>query len=408
MKKVIIIGAGPAGMMAGISAAECGHSVILLEKNDKIGKKLFITGKGRCNITNASEMDIVFDSILRNRKFLYSAFYTFDNKRVIDFFEDQGVATKIERGNRVFPNSDHSSDVIRALGNRLQELGVEVRLKCQVQKILIENAIVKGVQLSQGQILHADALIIATGGCSYPSTGSTGDGYRFASEMHHKMIETSPALVPIETKEDYVTQMQGLSLKNVKIQIKNQSKTLYEDFGEMLFTHFGVSGPMILSASSMIGDALKRENLKLFIDLKPAISYEQLDQRILKIFREMSNKQFKNIFSGLLPSKMIAVITELSGLPADKKVNEISREERKALITLLKEFPVTLTKLRDFNEAIITRGGIDIKEVNPSTMESKLITGVFFAGEVLDLDAKTGGFNLQIAWSTGFLAGISI
>ncbi|MBO5371316.1 MAG: NAD(P)/FAD-dependent oxidoreductase [Lachnospiraceae bacterium] len=408
MKKVIIIGGGPAGMFAALSAAQKGHSVVLLEKNEKLGKKLYITGKGRCNITNAGDMENLFANVMTNRKFLYSAFYAYDNFRVIDFFEEHGVKTKIERGNRVFPVSDHSSDVINALSRALKQAGVEVHLHTKVKELLIEDTCIKGVRLEDGTILNSDAVILATGGFSYQSTGSTGDGYHFAKTCGHKVTDIEPSLVPFTTIESYVTNMQGLALKNVKVTIKKGKKVVFEDFGEMLFTHFGVSGPLMLSASSIVGKELKKQTLSMTIDLKPALSVEQLDLRLLREFDENKNKQFKNAIHGLLPSKMLPVILELSEIDLEKKVNEITREERSHLIQLLKAFPITLDGLRDFNEAIITRGGISVKEVNPSTMESKIISGLYFAGEVLDLDAMTGGYNLQIAWSTGFLAGDSI
>lgn len=408
MKKVIVIGGGPAGMFAALAAADNGHDVILFEKNEKLGKKLYITGKGRCNITNAGDMDTLFSNVMTNRKFLYSAFYAYDNLRVIDFFERHGVKTKTERGNRVFPVSDHSSDVIAALRDALQKAGVEVRLHTKAVGIETENDLCKGVRLADGTLEKADAVILATGGFSYQSTGSTGDGYGFARKCGHTITDIEPSLVPFVTREDYVTRMQGLALKNVRITIKNSRKVLFEDFGEMLFTHFGVSGPLCLSASSIVGKDLKKQELSMSIDLKPALTIEQLDQRILRDFEENKNRQFKNSIHGLLPSKLLPVMIELSGIHSDKKVNEITKEERNHLIELLKKFPLTLTALRDFNEAIVTRGGISVKEVNPSTMESKLVSGLYFAGEVLDLDAMTGGFNLQIAWSTGYLAGSSI
>lgn len=408
MKKIIVIGGGPAGMFAALAAANKGHSVILLEKNEKLGKKLYITGKGRCNITNAGDMDTLFASVVTNRKFLYSAFYAYDNFRVIDFFENHGVKTKTERGNRVFPVSDHSSDVIGALSRALKSAGVEVRLFTRVEELLSEEGRCTGVRLADGTIEPADAVILATGGFSYQSTGSTGDGYTLAKACGHHVTDIEPALVPFVTKEVYIKKMQGLSLKNVRVTIKKGKKTVFEDFGEMLFTHFGVSGPLCLSASSLVGSELKKQELSMTIDLKPALTMEQLDQRLLRDFEESKNKQFKNSIQGLLPAKMLPVIIELSGIHPDKKVNEITKEERNSLLYLLKNFPVTLTGLRDFNEAIITRGGISVKEVNPSTMESKLVSNLYFAGEVLDLDALTGGFNLQIAWSTGYLAGESI
>lgn len=408
MKKVIVVGGGPAGMFAALAAAEKGHSVTLLEQNEKLGKKLFITGKGRCNITNAGEMEELFSNVMSNPKFLYSAFYGYDNFRVIDFFETHGLKTKIERGNRVFPVSDHSSDVIAVLGRAIEQAGIEVKLHTKTEKILLNNGRVEGVLLSDGRKIKGDAVVLATGGFSYQSTGSTGDGYRFARDMGHTVTSLQPSLVPMCTKEDYILAMQGLSLKNVQVTIKNGKKILFQEFGEMLFTHFGVSGPLILSASSQVGKILSNQELILYIDLKPALTLEQLDNRLLREFETNKNKQFKNVLNSLLPAKMRPVVPELCGIPQEKKVNEITKEERAALLTVLKQFPATLTGLRDFNEAIITKGGVSVKEVNPSTMESKIVSGLFFAGEVLDLDALTGGYNLQISWSTGYLAGSSI
>ena len=407
MSKVIVIGGGPAGMMAAYAASCQGHAVTLLEQNEKLGKKLFITGKGRCNITNASDMDNLFANVMSNRKFLYSAFYTFDNEQVLSFFENQGLHTKVERGNRVFPVSDHSSDVIAALSRALRKQNVEVHLRTKAQNLLIKEGTVCGIALSDGKVMDADAVIVATGGISYPSTGATGDGYRMAENSGHGLVKSTPSLVPFETREDWVTQLQGLSLRNVTVSIYNGKKKLYEDFGEMLFTHFGVSGPMILSASASIKQSLIKQPLDMYIDLKPALTQEALDKRLLREFEEAKNKQFKNSINKLLPAKMIPVIIELSGIDPDKKVNEISKEERNRLLMLFKKLPVTLNGPRGYNEAIITKGGIKVKEINPSTMESKLVNGLYFAGEVLDLDAYTGGFNLQIAWSTGYLAGTS-
>lgn len=426
MSKVIVIGGGPAGMMAALAAAEIGHEVLLLEKNEKLGKKLYITGKGRCNITNAGDMEDLFGSVMSNSKFLYSAFYAYDNQTVIDFFEKEGLAVKNERGNRIFPVSDHSSDVINTLHHALKKAGVEVKLYTEVERILSEerpagevtdkkdaHQIVKGVQLKNGLVdgkktVMADAVIVATGGASYQATGSTGDGYRFAKELGHTVTEIYPSLVPFNTKEAYVKEMQGLALKNVTVRIFDGKKKLYEDFGEMLFTHFGVSGPLILSASAMIAPKFTAKELQMEIDLKPALDEEQLDKRILKDFEEAKNKQFKNSIGKLFPAKMIPVILELSEIDPDKKVNEITREERNSFVKLIKAFPVTLNGLRDFREAIITKGGVKVNEVNPSTMESKKVKNLYFCGEVLDLDALTGGYNLQIAWSTGHLAGVSI
>ncbi len=408
MKNVIVIGGGPAGMFAALSAAENGHAVTLLEKNEKLGKKLFITGKGRCNLTNAGDMDALFGNVVTNPKFLYSAFYACDNRRVIEFFERRGMPTKTERGNRVFPVSDHSSDVIAVLKQALARAGVQVRLHTEVSEILKGEEKITGVSLKNGRNLPCDAVVLATGGYSYQSTGSTGDGYLFAGACGHTVTALKPSLVPLTAKEPYVKQMQGLSLKNVGVTIRRGQKVLFEDFGEMLFTHFGVSGPLILRASSLVGKELNRQPLAMAIDLKPALNEHQLDQRLLREFGQNKNKRFKNSVHGLLPAKMIPVLIQLSGIDPDKKINEMTRQERGGLITLLKAFPVTLTGMRDFNEAIITKGGISVKEVNPSTMESKKLPGLYFAGEVLDLDAMTGGFNLQIAWSTGYLAGSSI
>lgn len=408
MKKVIVIGGGAAGMMAAYQAAVGGNTVTLLEQNEKLGKKLFITGKGRCNLTNAGEMEELFANVMSNRKFLYSAFYGFDNEQVITFFEEQGLPTKVERGNRVFPQSDHSSDVIAAMKRALDKAGVRIRLHTKVAGLLTEDGHITGVQLADGTRLSAEAVIVATGGLSYPSTGSTGDGLRMAEASGHRLVECTPSLVPFETKEAWVKELQGLSLRNVSVSIFIGKKKLYEDFGEMLFTHFGVSGPLILSASGSIKPKLFVESLSLFIDLKPALDEEQLDQRILRDFDGMKNKQFRNSLSHLLPAKMIPVVVELSGIHPDKKVNEISKEERKNLVHLLKHLPLTIKGLRGWNEAIITKGGVCVKDINPSTMESKLVQGLYFCGEVLDLDALTGGYNLQIAWSSGFLAGSNI
>ncbi len=413
MSKVIVVGGGPAGMFAAIAAAENGHQVLLLEKNEKLGKKLFITGKGRCNITNSSDMEVLFQSVVTNRKFLYSAFYAYDNQMVIDFFEQAGLSVKNERGNRIFPVSDHSSDVIAALQRTLKKDGVEIRLFSEVRTLLYQDTPegdrqVCGVQLSNGEKLAADDVIVATGGFSYQTTGSTGDGYRFAKEAGHTVTAICPSLVPFNVKEAYVRQMQGLSLKNVNVRIYNGKKKLYDEFGEMLFTHFGVSGPLILTASAMLKPDLTKQPLHMEIDLKPALTEEQLDKRLLKDFEEAKNRQFKNSIGRLFPAKMIPVILELSGIDPDKKVNEITKEERQQFLHLIKAFPMTLNGVRDFNEAIITKGGIKVSEVNPSTMESKLVKNLYFCGEVLDLDAVTGGFNLQIAWSTGHLAGSCI
>ena len=406
MSKVIVVGGGAAGMMACHAASLCGHQVTLLEKNEKLGKKIYITGKGRCNLTNASDMEVIFANVMSNKKFLYSAFYTFDNNQVIDLFETNGMATKTERGNRVFPVSDHSSDVIATMARILKNDGVDVKLNTTVDRLIIKDNKACGVVVNKKEI-YADNVIVCTGGLSYPSTGSTGDGYRFAETAGHTVVECTPALVPFNIMEEWVKALQGLSLKNTAITIYDKDKKLYSDFGEMLFTHFGVSGPMILSASGNIKADKFKNPLKLIIDLKPAMSEEQLDKRILRDFDENKNKQFRNSINKLLPSKLVPIILELSGIDPDKKVNEISKEERLGFVHLLKNLTMTINGLRGWNEAIITKGGICVKNINPSTMESKLVSNLFFAGEVLDLDAMTGGYNLQIAWSTGYLAGLN-
>ena len=409
MSKVLIAGGGAAGMYAAVTAAALGHKVELFEKNDRLGRKLFITGKGRCNLTNACDMEGLFDAVVTNSKFLYSSFYGCTNQDVIDFFEHAGVRTKIERGERVFPASDHSSDVIRALERELEKNGVKIRTNCPVKKVRIsEEQVFLGYELENGSFVEGDAGIIATGGLSYPSTGSTGDGLRFAKELGHQVTECLPALVPMECEEPWAAELQGLSLRNVRARILGGKKVLYEEFGEMLFTHYGVSGPLMLTASSFVGKRLKKKELTLEIDLKPALTDEQLDHRILRDFEENKNRQFKNALGKLFPSKLIPVMVLLSGIDPEKKVNEVTREERQAFVRLIRHLPLTLTGLRDYREAIITKGGVSVKEVDPGTMESKLVKGLYFAGEVLDLDAVTGGFNLQIAWSTGCAAGRGI
>lgn len=410
--ELIVIGAGAAGMMAAISAAQNGipgDKILVLERNEKPGKKIYITGKGRCNLTNACEMEELFLNVPRQAKFLYSAFYTFSNEQVIEFFERAGMKTKVERGNRVFPVSDHASDVIGALKRMMDRLDIQVEYHARVRQVLARDGAVCGVALENGSEYHAGRVLIATGGMSYPTTGSSGDGYEFARSLGHTITEIRPSLVPFTVADEDVISMQGLAPKNVHVQMidpMHPKKVLFEGFGEMLFTHFGVSGPLVLSASSVVNEEIAKGALTLLIDWKPALSEEQLDKRLLKDFEENHNKQFKNALSGLAPAKLLPVLINRSGIQEEKKVNEITREERKALIRCLKAFSVTVTGLRDFNEAIITRGGIALKEVNPSTMESRLVQGLYFAGEVLDLDALTGGFNLQIAWSTGYLAGL--
>lgn len=439
-------------MMAAIAAASAGGSVTLLEKNEKLGKKLFITGKGRCNVTHAGDAEDFFANICTNPKFFYSAFYGYDNRAMMDFLEGAGCPLKTERGGRVFPVSDHSSDVIKALKRELDRLGVKVLLNTEVKEIWIgwdcdenaqghempqsrtmtqdgmaaqgsqeqncclaewTNAIYEQtscfckVSLADGSMFKADKCIVCTGGISYPATGSTGDGYRFAREKGHKLVEAKPALVPLETKEDWCRDLMGLSLKNVSLRMMDGRKELYSGFGEMLFTHFGVSGPLVLSASSFYAKRKSSGIVRLFIDLKPALSREQMDKRLLRDFEENKNKQFKNALGGLFPAKLIPVMIKLSGIHPDKKVNEITKEERQNFLEIIKNLPLTVKGARSFEEAIITQGGVSVKDINPSTMESKLVKNLYFAGEVLDLDALTGGYNLQLAWSTGHLAGES-
>ncbi len=457
MDKVIIVGGGAAGMMAAVAAAQSGANVCLIEKNEKLGKKLFITGKGRCNVTNAGDMETLLANVCTNSKFLYSAFYDYDNHAVMEFLEREGCPVKIERGDRVFPVSDHSSDVTAAFQRALKRLGVKILLNTRIRGLVLreeeDGRRIAGVELADGRTLSADRCIVCTGGISYPSTGSTGDGYRFAEETGHRLMERRPSLVPFNIREEWCRQLMGLTLKNVSVRLccggmeeghsmeeehsreQGHSREVYQGFGEMLFTHFGVSGPLILSASSFIGQKGKKPgkkakpgertdsgegtNLgektcpeeeaklesKLYIDLKPALDEEQLDRRLLRDFEENKNKQFKNALGGLFPMKLIPVMRDLSGIHPDKKVNEITREERRAFAALIKNLPLTVTGLRGYEEAVITKGGICVKDINPSTMESKKVRGLYFAGEVLDLDALTGGFNLQIAWSTGHLAG---
>ncbi|MBQ7587945.1 MAG: NAD(P)/FAD-dependent oxidoreductase [Lachnospiraceae bacterium] len=409
--RIIVAGGGAAGMMAAAAAADVSknNEVMLLEKNEKLGKKLFITGKGRCNLTNACDESDFLNSVISNPKFLYSAFYGFTNKAVMDFFEGRGLALKVERGERVFPASDHSSDVIRTLERDLKEKHVDVRLNTGISGVSIsDEGTACGVITDRGERLKADRVILALGGVSYPGCGATDDGFRIASELGIETRAAEASLVPLTVMEEWCTRLQGLSLKNVAVRLEaGNRKPVYSGFGEMLFTHFGVSGPLILSASSYLKEDMYKKEPVLHIDLKPAINEKQLDERILRDFSETMNKQFGNSLGRLLPAKLIPVITELSGIDPKKKVNEVTREEREGLVSLLKDLRLTITGNRGFNEAIITRGGVRVKEINPSTMESKRIKHLYFAGEMIDVDALTGGFNLQIAWSTGRLAGES-
>ncbi len=412
--KTIVIGGGPAGMLAGISAAENGNKVIILEKMEKTGKKLLITGKGRCNITNNGDLDEFMKNIPENSKFLFSSFNQYSNKDIISLLNSEGVSTKVERGGRVFPVSDKSIDVLEALKRKLKKLNVEIKTNFEVTKILTENGVAKGIEGKNKEQLFADKVILATGGMSYPVTGSTGDGYKMAKELGHTVTEIKPSLVPLIStgkSKELCQEMQGLSLKNIAIKIKCEDKEIYNDFGEMLFTHFGVSGPVILSASAVlvryknITKLMQENKVKLVIDLKPALDNQKLDHRILRDFEELKNKEFKNSLEKLLPRKMINTFIKLTGIDPEKRVNVITKEERKTIVNTLKNFEITLNGFGSIDEAIITKGGIGLKEINPKTMESKIIKGLYFAGEIMDLDAFTGGFNLQIAWSTGYSAG---
>lgn len=408
MSKVLVIGGGAAGMFSAIFAARNGHDVHLYEKNDKLGRKLFITGKGRCNITNASDIDVLFANMMSNEKFLYSSLYGHTNEQTMDFFRELGISMKVERGNRVFPESDKSSDVINALIKELKRLKVEIHYETAVKEVNVRFGVFKSIELSNDEVVIGDVCIVATGGCSYAVTGSTGDGYQFAKNMGHEIKPLYPSLVPMEIKEWYAKELQGLSLKNVAVKIADEKRVLYENQGEMLFTHFGVSGPLILSGSSYVTKILAKKPLRLSIDLKPALSHEQLDKRILRDFDENKNKQFKNALTKLFPAKLTPIMLELSNIDVEKKVHEISKEERTAFVNLIKNFTMEITGTRTFKEAIITKGGVSVSQINPSTMESKLAENVYFVGEVLDLDALTGGYNLQIAWSTAFAAGTNI
>ena len=412
--KVLVIGGGPAGMMAAISSAESGNEVIILEKMQQLGKKLLITGKGRCNITSSLDMEEFIKNTPGNGRFLYSCYKQYTNQDIINFLKQEGLEVKEERGNRVFPVTDKSIDVLKCFAKKIKELGIKVKYNTKVEEILVENNNVVGV-IAEGNKIKADKVILATGGKSYPLTGSTGDGYKLAKKVGHTITKIQPSLVPLESyNKDICQSLQGLSLKNVKIQIEDveENKNIYEDFGEMIFTHFGVSGPTILSGSAhllrykKIEVKLKNKKIILKIDLKPALTEEKLDERILRDFSKQQNKQFKNSLNELLPQKLISTVIEKSKIKPDKKINEITKEERKTIVKLLKEFSIKIKGFRPIEEAIITSGGISIKEINPKTMESKIIKGLYFAGEIIDVDSYTGGFNLQIAYSTGYVAGM--
>ena len=410
MSKVLVIGAGAAGSMAAIFAARAGNDVIVFEKNAKTGKKIYITGKGRCNLTNAVENEELIKNTIRNPKFMYSAYSAFSSNDTIGFFEKLNCPIKVERGNRAFPESDHSSDIIKALDKAMEEAGVKVRYNTPVEQLVIsdDGAAIKGIKLRDGKMVEADKVIVATGGLSYRSTGSTGDGYEFAKQAGHTVKDLRPSLVALEVKENFVKELEGLSLKNVRLIVKNGKKTLFNELGEMLFTRNGVSGPLVLSASSIVGDIFYSEGGELSIDLKPALTEDELDARLLRDFTEFRAKALKNALDKLFPKSLIPVFLERTKINTEKKAGDLTKSERSVIIGLLKHFTLQVTGLRGYEEAVITKGGVSVKEINPKTMESKLVKGLYFVGEVLDVDALTGGFNLQIAWSTGVVAGSDI
>ena len=407
MSNIVIIGAGASGLMCAVQLLKSSHNVILIEKNEKCGKKLFITGKGRCNLTNYSDVEEHLSSIQSNKKFMYSSLYAFTPYDTVELFNSLGLKTKVERGNRVFPESDHSSDVIKVLKRELDRGNAELRLNTAVSRLLIregEKPEVSGVLLTKGEKIFCDDVVVATGGKSYPSTGSTGDGYRFAISAGMDVTALSPSLVPLNSPDEDIRALQGLSLKNVSITVKDGKKKLYSDFGEMLFTHFGVSGPVILSASAALKPEFFERPLKLHIDLKSALSPDELDRRLIRIFEENRNKEFKNSLASLFPSKLIPVMVERSGIKSFTKCSDIRKEERRGFASVIKDFEVNISGLRGFDEAVITKGGVSVKEIDPSSMESKKVRGLYFIGEVLDIDSMTGGFNLQLAWSTAAAA----
>lgn len=411
--KVVVIGGGPAGMMAAITAAKEGNKVILLEKNNTLGNKLKITGKGRCNLTFSGTEEDFRNNIVNNYKFMYSSFSNFNNEDVVHFFNNLGISTKVERGGRIFPVSDRASDIVDALKNELNRLKVEVIYNSRVMELLTENSSIKAVKLQNGNVLNCDKCIVATGGKSYSSTGSTGDGYKLLKNVGHSIKDIKPGLVPLRSEDNMCKKLQGLSLKNVGIELLESlnNKIIYKDFGEMMFSHFGVTGPVILSASSRLSqeknieNKLKNKNIELHIDLKPALSFELLDKRIQRDFEKYINKEFKNSLNDLLPQKLIPVIISLSGIDENKKVHQITKIERENLVKIIKELKIIISGFMPIDMAIITSGGVNVKEVNPKTMESKIIGGLYIAGELLDVDAYTGGYNLQIAFSTGVAAG---
>ncbi|MFL0196396.1 NAD(P)/FAD-dependent oxidoreductase [Clostridium sp. WILCCON 0269] len=406
MTKIVVIGGGPSGMMAAIAAANKGCHTILIEKNERLGKKMFISGKGRCNITNSKDISEFFDYIPVNPHFLYSSLYSFTNQDTFKFFHNLGVNLKVERGGRVFPQSDKSSDLIGAMEKELLRKNVILKFNSKVKKFICKNNFIKSIQLDDNSTIDGDYFILCTGGMSYPQTGSTGDGYKMAADLGHTITKITPALVPIEIEENWIKILQGLSLKNIELSIiDSNNNILYKEFGEMLFTHFGISGPIVLSASRVVKN---NKNLKVVINLKPALKFEELDKRLQREFLSYSNKDFKNSLGELLPKKIISVILDLCNIKPDKKCNSITKEERQNLAGLLQNFTIHIKGLRPIEEAIVTSGGVSVKEIHPSTMKSKIVSNLYFAGEIIDVDASTGGFNIQIALSTGFLAGSKI
>jgi len=408
-RRIIIVGGGAAGMMAALFAARAGAAVVLLERNEKLGKKVFITGKGRCNVTNAADEEEFMRRIFRNPRFMYTSFATLNNMETMQLFESLGVPLKVERGDRVFPVSDHSNDIIQALRRELEWLGVEIHYGARVSSLIVEDACCTGVRLEDGHFFNADAVILATGGASYPATGSTGDGYRFAEETGHTIQTPLPSLVPLETKESWPATLMGLTLKNVRLNAwvkgTKKEKCIYSELGEMLFTHFGVSGPLVLTLSGLLPEDLSA--VRIEIDLKPALDDQTLDARIVRDFKELSRKQLSAAMDGLVPHNLGMQLLVLAGIPATMPIHSVTAEQRKELVRILKHVPLTPRKLRGFEEAIVTRGGVNVKQINPSTMESKIVHNLYFAGEMIDVDATTGGFNLQVAFSTGALAGKS-
>lgn len=408
MQEVLIVGGGAAGLMAAIQAAEAGAKVSIIEKNNRLGKKILITGKGRCNITNAGEIEDLIKNMVGNGTFLYGPFYTFTNEDLIALLKSWGLETKVERGNRVFPVEDRAGAVVEAFEKKIRSLGVKIHFNQDAAELLVKDGKLLGVRTKNGEIFTGEKVIIATGGLSYPKTGSTGGGYKLAKQVGHSVMPLRPALVPLETKEEWVKELQGLALKNVEVNVIVNKRKITSEFGEMLFTHFGLSGPIILTLSGKLVPLLDQgQQVNLEINLKPALTLEQLNGRLIRDFEKFARKQYKNALVDLLPHSMVPVMIKLSGIDPDKSVHQITREERQCLLTLLTALTVTVSKARSIDEAIVTAGGVNVKEIDPRTLESKILPGLYFAGEVIDVHGNTGGFNLQAAFSTGYLAGRS-